>query len=318
MQELDRRETAGDLASKYERQIDEMALQRQATAASDQVTQLLIEFLARQYVAGNLSDAQKTRFGQQSLSLRLHVRPIVVKGDWVPYTIDESSRICGPGFYMHIVYGGGATIDGKSVGPAGNGGASSLSGLGSGGSQGNSLKYNQVGKHQLVIKPHVEVRQGNFDAGTIIFQEDRQLTADFEIVAQPPPDYFKLIDDPTLANPIKAAIVPTRFEFSSQRPGSLNGNLKITNIPANIAFDVFVRFNNHEYQLSGIICNKGSGADYGVGGIAGGVNPSTQPSTVDLILRSDEHASRATIDQHSIWKGELIYSNVPIVIDQSQ
>jgi hypothetical protein len=235
----------------------------------------------------------------------------------VPYQIDESSRVCGPGFFVHVVYGGGTTIDGKGAGPTGEG-SGSMSGLGSGGSTGNSVKYNQVGKHQLVVTPHVELRQGNFDAGAIIFQEDRQLTADFEIVATPPPDYFRLIDDPTLAIPIKAAIVPTKFAFSSQRPGNLNGNLKITNVPATIAFNVFARFNNREYQLSGIVCNKGSGADYGVGGIAGDATAATQPSTFDLILRSNESIGRQTIDQHSIWKGELIYPNVPVFIGHSK
>jgi hypothetical protein len=33
---------------------------------------------------------------------------------------------------------------------------------------------------------------------------------------------------------------------------------------------------------------------------------------VDLILRSSEAAARATVDLTSIWKGELVYQNVPV------
>jgi hypothetical protein len=93
MLELKRREQGGSLSSKDEQQIVEIALADQATRSQSQLTSELISFLEAQYIAGHLTDSQKTLFGQQAISLKLHVRPIVVLGNWVPFVFNENCRV---------------------------------------------------------------------------------------------------------------------------------------------------------------------------------------------------------------------------------
>jgi hypothetical protein len=312
VQELNRREKAGGLSAKYEQQLIEMALAQQATTGTGPLTQGLIEFLAEQCAAGHLTDAQKTRFGQQSLVLNVHVRPIVVLGDWVPFRINDASRIVGPGYC--VTYECRETdIDGQKVLSSGGGG--SMNGLGSGGSFGNTVPSKEVGTHHLAVTVHVEVKQGNYQSGTVLYTEDRTLAADFQVVAQPPPGYFSLINDPKLGDLIRASIVPVGFQISARQPGQLNCKLKITGLPGNIAFDVIARLSGREFNVGDITCNKGTTTEYQLGLTmpAELVGASTQPAAFDLILRSDEKVGRATIDLHDIWNGELIYPNVPVV-----
>ncbi len=57
--ELERRDLADDLSSKYQQQIVQMGLAQQATMSQTVLTTKLIEFLERQYHAGHLTEAEK-------------------------------------------------------------------------------------------------------------------------------------------------------------------------------------------------------------------------------------------------------------------
>jgi hypothetical protein len=87
-------------------------------------------------------------------------------------------------------------------------------------------------------------------------------------------------------------------------------------MPASIAFDVFARFNDREFKLGVITCNKGSNTNWRISSALPAASVSTPPAAFDLILRSDEKVGRETTDQNDIWAGELIYPNLPVVVDQ--
>jgi hypothetical protein len=196
MQELMRRDQAGDLATKYRQQIIEMGLFEQAGTGQGVLTQQLVEYVERQYVAGHLTDAQKTQFGRQCLILALRVRPIVVLGDFVPYQTTEACRV--PTFWVRLLYQDDRTIniDGQGGAAKFSGGEGSMCGLGSGGASGGGVVCKSVGQHQLQVTYRVELHRGDFgntDPNNLLFQEDRKLTGNFEVVAQPPKGYFSLI-----------------------------------------------------------------------------------------------------------------------------
>jgi hypothetical protein len=316
--ELSRRDRVGSLSSNYEQRLIATGLAQQVTGGQGLLTAKLVEFLESQYLAGHLTDAQKTQWGQQSLILSFRVRPIVVLGNFVTFQIAENSRVSGQGFYVKMLDDGGEIdIDGKKVLGSGSG-SSAMSGLGSGGSSGNSVLCRDLGKHQLTVVTHVELHQGNFGTNNIIYQEARKLTADFEVVAQAPPEDFKLINDPKLAGPIQASIQPSQFSLGALDRVRLQAKLKLTSVPANIAFDVIVRFAGHDYNIGSITCKRGAGTEWSIAGSVVGASAITQPTTVDLILRSSEKVGRQTVDQHDAWDGELVYPNVAVSIDQSR
>jgi len=69
-----------------------------------------------------------------------------------------------------------------------------------------------------------------------------------------------------------------------------------------------------EPPVSIVIAEGGThpGARFGVGGEV--KTDVSKLRSVDVILRSSEEAGRATVDLMQIWKGELRFVNVPVVL----
>jgi hypothetical protein len=320
MLELKQREQSGSLSSKSERQIVDIALVEQATANQTQLTSELLSFLEAQYLAGHLTDAQKSRFGQQAISLTLRIRPIVVLGNRVPFIIRENCRVTGSPFWWRLTGEQGTSkVDGKTVWGMG-GGSSSGAGLGSNGSVGTSFECSTVGKHWFEQSFQLELHTGPFDGNNpkdLISQQVCKLSGSFEIVAQPPAGDFAVIDDPKLHDLIQSKIKPQQFMLGVHNH-FLQGQFQIDTSPANLAFDVIARFGGEEFSLGSIVCGKGAGTDYSVIGRVGHLDPTSHPTTIELILRSSEKVARQTVDMHDMWKGELVYPNVPVQIDPKQ
>lgn len=315
IRELDRRDVAGELSSEYQLHIAALALAQQATSSQTPLTHDLIQFLERQVIAGRLTAAQKALFGQQCLTLSLRIRPMVVAGGWIPFQVDETCRVINPPMFVHIEDADKIEIDGIAV-RQGSSGSGSMSGLGSGGSSGNSVRAPPPGRHTLRVSNHVEVRGGSFgstDPRQILLQEERVLTGTFEVVAQPPPGDITIINDPTLTAPVRASITPANFAIGKAAAKSLQGHLKMAAVPANLAFDVFIRCAGQTTRVASVTVIKGSGSDFLISG-----RVSDGPSNFDLILRSSEKAARDTIDMHSFWIGELIYPGIPITVDPNR
>jgi hypothetical protein len=213
----------------------------------------------------------------------------------------------------------GAQIDGKTI-RGWSGGSSSGAGLGSSGAIGTSFECSTVGKHWFEQAVHVELHTGPFDGNdpsNLVFQQVCKLSGPFEIVAQPPAGDFSVIDDPKLHDLIQSKILPQQFKFGVHNQ-FLQGQFKMDNAPANLAFDVIARFGGKQVSLGSIVCGKGAGTDYSVSGSVGHLDPTSQPTTINLILRSSEKVARQTIDMHDMWRGELVYPDVPVQIDPKQ
>jgi hypothetical protein len=315
MRELDRRDAAGDLSSGNQQIVIAMALAQQATASQSSLAEDSVLFLERRYAAGQLTDAQKALFEQQCIQLSLTIRPAVVVAHDVPFWIDEKCRVVGARVYVHLEDADKIEIDGVTV-RRGTGGSGSMNGLGAGGGFGNSVKAPPPGKHTLRVSNHVELLSGYFSSSAPpLYQGEAVVSGTFEVVAEGPPGELIVNNDPALAGPIHASITPARFSIGKADPGSLQGELRVTSVPTSIAFDVFVRCNGQTTRAAGIAMKKGSSTTYA---ISARLADGPQPSSVDVILRSNAEVARNTVDMHDLWSGELTFPNVPVTVDPSR
>ena len=314
MEELLRRDKDGDLSLAQQQAIADVGLAVQAGTASGSVDSDLVEYTGKLLLAGRLTDAQRSQFGKQSIRLTLHVRPRVRLGERVPFEVKHATRVQGGGFWVNDEFKR-IEIDGKVIEEYPDGKSSGgLSGLGAGGGSGNSVTCKEPGDHELAVTSHAILSQGEFgkaDSREPLFQQDIRMTAKFHVIAPGETDEFTAINDPALSAQLRECIAPAQFYWTPD-DWILHGEFQMRNLPANVAFSVFVRVDGREVNAgSGISGTKGSPADYIVGARIAGVHD-PKPATVDFILRTDEKAARNTVDEFDVWKGELVYENVPV------
>ena len=100
----------------------------------------------------------------------------------------------------------------------------------------------------------------------------------------------------------------------------MNGNSLSINVhtqpsSVDLTFDVFIRADGKETRAAGIYFIKNSGGGFGTSTTD---YPKPLPDHVDLILRSSEAVARGTTNLTQIWKGEIVYENVPVKLPVTQ
>ena len=86
--------------------------------------------------------------------------------------------------------------------------------------------------------------------------------------------------------------------------------LRLANVPVNMAYDIIVRAGQREYPLATQpTLRKGSSIYYHYVSIA--MPPPTQ--AVELDLRSGKKAARNTVDVFEMWQGELVFPDLRVV-----
>jgi hypothetical protein len=119
-----------------------------------------------------------------------------------------------------------------------------------------------------------------------------------------------LLNDPKLSAAMRAAIQPANLRFSS-KTRTLGCNINVNGVPANVAFEVLVRFAGHEKSIGSLHCQASSGTtSFGLNGQL----DQEPPGSVDLILRSSQAVARQSVDLTQIWSGELVYPNQPVTV----
>ncbi len=278
----------------------------------------LLEFVERQYLAGSLGTARVARFRQQSVALALKVRPIVVLGDRVPFKDSHTNRVAGSEFRVRVTFHDWSVkIDGNGESSRGSG-QSVLSGLGDTGSFESSVQCRSVGKHEMVVTLHVEVDQLGNGSVHLLFENDLNVSATFEVVAQPPTGNFDLVTDPHIGELIHAKLRPKGVALGTRDRDTLEAGFDIAPMPTGIAFDVFARLDGHETRIGKIVCLRNSPYGVWVSNKVIGIGSATRPATVDLVLRSNEILARQTLVEYGVWSGELTYPDVPIGINPNR
>jgi hypothetical protein len=320
--ELNRRQEAGTLDSAARTRRIEAALAEQAKTRElgGPLHQKMVDFLGDQYLAGRLSAAQGEQFLSRALRLDLRVRPVVVRGDPVPYLITqtveepaESGVVDGPGWW-YATKDLGVWCDGEQV-RQGSGGGSGL-GLTGSSSTGSSVDVRTTGKHTLEVRQHVEIYYGKYPEGPshLWSSRDVSLTGEFELLPEAPPAYIKLLDRPDLLPALQSCIRVEEFGFPYPDRG-FQVDFDVKAPPENIAFRAFARAGGKEYELGTFAANKGTSGGYG---IMSGYGPEAdklkdvKADHMDVILRSSEKVARGTVDQFEIWNGQIVIPNVKV------
>jgi hypothetical protein len=308
--ELIRREGEGSLSAARRDKLVSFALANQAAAKPPfgMLDTATIDYLGSRLSAGDLSEEQKTKLFTQAIRLQLRVRAKVIAGDPVPYIVDHGGLAPGNTDVWTKLAMDGAEIDGKRVG--GNmGGYAAWSGL-SAGTFGSSLIYRTPGKHHIGLTFKIEIYRGPMDSvadSKLLYQSAPTVGGQFEVLSDKATGLMQALSDPKLAGAMKAAIVPESFHFNPHGE-NFRGTIHLLAPPANVAFDVYVRYGGSEHPLGTVTCLAGASFYDSVSGTA----PGPVPTTVDVILRPSERAARMTADEYSFWNQELTFPNIPV------
>jgi hypothetical protein len=310
-QELMRRDAKGSLSASTRNDLVNFALAGQSAAVGtgSVMDVLVINYLGSRWKAGDLPQGQKTRFFQQILRLRLAVRSKVIAGDTVPYVVFWNGFGPHNGYLWMKSSMMRADIDGKwAQGPPGPWDShrpSSFSGMGPFSSGSEAACPPTLGLHNMSFTARVEVFNRPLDhpGETLVYRDERTMRGSFEVLPTQPANFIQAIVDPSAA----PAIVPGSFVFSAKDHFIL-GDLQVTSVPANLAFDVFLRYGGTEHWLENWTCRAHYQPQYGVGGDIS----TTPPEMVDVILRPSEKAARETLDLYSYWNRELVFPNIRV------
>jgi hypothetical protein len=338
LESLERREEAKRLPEKYREELVQFALADQAAPTTGPNTQALMNYLGGRLLAHDLGAADASRFLRQCVRLSLEVRHKAVAGKWVSYWIKIETR--GPKTPPSVdstvwelqVGGWPALIDGTSNKDRGG-----VFGLAIGGvSIGQPFlekafaTCSSAGRHVLTCKVQIRilylgvglthgmalnVRTPDSDAadpneGQLLWKEERIFSAPVIVFADDGPDVFKLIDQPGSEAAMRKCITPHDLECNGNSHGTVEGHLQLKKLPYNIAFDVIARYGGKEHPLRSITARTMEDTDLHFWGSELFELP-CQP-TVDIILRSSREVAEDTPDLYAIWKGEIVYLNVPI------
>ena len=303
--EIQRRMAANSLSESQLASLSDKALeiQRKPNYLGPQTESSIFQFLGRRSVDGKLTAAQQDQFFDNALKVVLEIRPVAGSDDLIPYWMRQIGR--GPNDWWTRTRAVEWSLDDGPV-HLSNSGSSSGSSFG-GGASGSSLPAGQpIGKHRLHLKVELatvhrgalpSTADGPFDRTVI-----RNLDSDFEVI----PGHAPIA---TVTAPAADTLRPL-FTFKLELNGnSLSINAHTEPSPVDLAFEVFIRADGKETRATGIYFIKNSGGGFGTSTTD---YPKPLPDHVDVILRSSEAVARGTTNLTQIWKGEIVYENVPV------
>lgn len=100
--------------------------------------------------------------------------------------------------------------------------------------------------------------------------------------------------------------------FRAERGGRiLVGGVDMFKLPMDVAFDVVVQRDARDLGIIGSVTGRAGQLDTKY---VRGLLPSPVSTNATIVLRSSDAVARKTVDVFEIWKGELVYDNVPVDI----
>ncbi|MFN0057615.1 MAG: hypothetical protein ACKVX7_04090, partial [Planctomycetota bacterium] len=152
--------------------------------------------------------------------------------------------------------------------------------------------------------------------GPAIFDAEPELTASVEVRDPDDENPVKKIHDPLLACEMTKAFRPSRL-FVRKNPFAegrheLSGYILIdAPPPAAVAFDVFVRVGEREFQAGNFTRGRGTSglSEWGFM-IDRWTHGTSQP--VSVVFRANPQLVEETTDLFEVWVGELLYENVAV------
>ena len=149
----------------------------------------------------------------------------------------------------------------------------------------------------------------------LLHQRDVTLTASTEVAPAGKGPAVALNEDPSLEPVLRVAIAPANLEWHAATR-TLSGMIDVKSasigVPGPLAFGVFVRVGDTERRV-GSVTHNGTGGQAMTHFSQQNLDlDAGKAGRVDVILRSSEQVARRTVDLYEIWKGELVYHDVPV------
>lgn len=316
--ELDRRVQAGVVSDRQMSRLVDLSLTQQGRVDPTFPLTLLmnhLEFLGTAHASGIMTEEQVETFFGQMMNFKLEVRPKVVLGDKVPFRVHRLIR-CPEGLLWIKIVPVSSTLDGQKIrsiiGASGCGGGS--------GSGWSGSRFPCPGPGVHTIEHHLVIKVfscaydefGETDIGELLYERNETISDEFEVLAEEPTDYIKIVDDPALRQELYDAINPKEFRHIQLY---LEGDVEIGSLPINVAFDVLIRMDELIAPVGTIVRARGDSTlrQYFLWSYDELPFDRTKYSdSFDLILRSNEKLVRETVDMTEAWQGELIYEDIPV------
>jgi hypothetical protein len=313
--QLSARVTGGKLAQRY---IDDAAdrlldIQGNPQAKWDAA---FGDFLEDARLAGKLGDQRFHLYAQQAPAFQLVVRPRINRGDPLPFAIREDKARVGSRPTLRVKYSTIYFIDSVVVDKRGMSSQDTLSQHG-GGWTGSAMELKKFldklpdGPHTT----HVEMTQAFFLAQTPagsqpMFWTKQKISAPFEILPSEP-STVEVVRDESLRPAIENAISIEGAQYQRWNKGAIGFSVDATNLPVDVAFDVYVRFGGAEHRVTHFArqaqpANSTSSHHMSV------VVPKFTGGTVDILFKPSVAAAKRTIDVFGVWDGVIVKRDVPV------
>ncbi|NOX58950.1 MAG: hypothetical protein GXP29_08850 [Planctomycetes bacterium] len=310
--EFTRRLKRGDVSERHQTRMIELSLIEQGRPATTKFNPRLegyIEFLGDAYVRGRMSEEQEATFFKQILRLEFKVREQTIVGDRVRYRVTSMGNSPSNPWWITISHKV-RLLDGNPVQSI----ASTLAHSGnSGGGIGGSIEPPNAGRHTLTVVLDIKT-YSNKETKTLAHEREVKLQGEFEVLAEEPAEFIKMVVDPALREQLLDCFNPQDFRLDRH---VLGGTVATEILPIDVAFDVIVRVNGEEISENSFSGLRGEDPilrafswQYEKPLIQEG----DSLESIDLILRSNEKLARESVDMLEPWQGELIYKDVPIEV----
>jgi hypothetical protein len=312
--ELTKRDWAGQLSHEERQNLVEFALAQERRSGSRYTyfDQQLLTYVGHWAYVGDLPQNQVKELYQRAVAAQLEVRNQTISDVPIPNAdvIGFEVHIPGPGPnngpYLVRLNTPAVYIDGTQV---------SMPMEPDFGSTGfNNLRMfpncnypaQTIGKHQLDVTLRVRVYTGNTNS-PILYDANQHLTGGFELLRKIPTDSIVPIFDPNIAGAVRAAIGPPRISKGGDY--NLDGDIRVNNPPASMAYDVYVRYRGREFRITQFAWEPGDGdCDFSLSCHL------QMPVTniIDVILRPAAFAATESSKKHNYWNQEITFHDVPV------
>lgn len=309
--ELERRRAENKLSDEQKRRIVESLLAALADGIAA-VPNEFVEYLTRRANAGELTDEQLGRFFRGIIQLTLETRPSVAAGHPLPWKVSYKAHYPPGVVWSYTSWYPSISINGKRIDSRERGGM--LQGLGNTGSEAPSAtvpKDLKPGRHVLRLDYVFEIyRDATGDPSRLLYKLETPLEASFDVLPAGERTAVTQTPDPSLLSQMMSEI---RVESITEGPPPqrhIRGRLHAGYVPADVAFDVFLRADGREYMVARFAWQKDRG--YFTIGMKLPKPLDPPPERVDIILRSNPEVARWSVDITDIWQGELEFKDVPV------
>jgi hypothetical protein len=302
--ELINRLEAGALSGSWEEKMGDVSLSVHLASPGSLRGDQSIKFLWGQYKAGRLSTDQVEGFFRQMVRSKWKIRPVVLVGQDLPYHV-EAVRYLRDGWMrfgvtgdFRAIFDGGFEI--MFIHDSVHGGSSRQA----------------PGQQDVEIPYFVEYYQGQYERekeanAKPIWRGEFVHREKVKVLAKTSDEYLRLIDAPELSEAIRKSIRIDKLGYY-QNQFSFQFDMSCKSPPINVAFDVFARIDGKEYLANQAVVGKGLESDFGGYLTSDNIIVQLKPKRLDLIFRTNAELAGKTVEFFDVWKGELIFSDVPV------